>query len=208
MGQNGLTYFEPAYVDELAEIMRWSFEHMQMPEGGSVYLRLSTRTLRQPERERTSAWSKSVLQGGYWRFMPGVECPLVIAYTGAVAPEAEAAFEQIREQCPEAGLLTITSPDRLHTGWVKTVRARRDSGGTVTSHIERMLKPLAHSARIVTVLDGTPETLSWLGAVCGHRCVPLGVDRFGESGDVPSLYRLYGIDVEGIYRAARQALAS
>jgi pyruvate dehydrogenase E1 component len=208
MGQDGLTYFEPAYVDELAEIMRWSFEHMQMPEGGSVYLRLSTRTLRQPERERTSAWSKSVLQGGYWRVMPGVECPLVIAYTGVVAPEAEAAFEQIREQCPEAGLLTITSPDRLHTGWVKTVRARRDSGGTVTSHIERMLKPLAHSARIVTVLDGTPETLSWLGAVCGHRCVPLGVDRFGESGDVPSLYRLYGIDVEGIYRAARQALAS
>ena len=45
MAQAGLSYFEPAFVDELAEIMRWGFEHLQQPDGGSVYLRLSTRSL-------------------------------------------------------------------------------------------------------------------------------------------------------------------
>src|SRR5699024_6441044 len=41
MGQPGLTYFEPAWADELAHLMRWSFQHMQAADGGSVYLRLT-----------------------------------------------------------------------------------------------------------------------------------------------------------------------
>src|SRR5207253_8553916 len=49
MAQPGLTYFEPTFVDELTQIMRWSFDHLQDPAGGSVYLRLSTRVLDQPE---------------------------------------------------------------------------------------------------------------------------------------------------------------
>src|SRR5215204_7794337 len=51
IGQPGLTAFEPAHVDELAEILRWSFEHLQDGDGGSVYLRLSTRPADQPDRE-------------------------------------------------------------------------------------------------------------------------------------------------------------
>ena len=51
MGQPGLTAFEPAYVDELCEILRWSFEHLQAEDGGAVYLRLSTRPLDQPRAD-------------------------------------------------------------------------------------------------------------------------------------------------------------
>ena len=54
MGQPGLTSFEPAYVDELCEILRWSFEHLQDEDGGAVYLRLSTRPLEQPVRALTA----------------------------------------------------------------------------------------------------------------------------------------------------------
>ena len=59
MAQDGLAAFEPAFVDELAVIMRWAFDYMQRDgeapdetparpwlrdrHGGSVYLRLSTR---------------------------------------------------------------------------------------------------------------------------------------------------------------------
>ena len=50
IGQPGLLSYEPAYVDELAVLMRLALEHMQKPKGGSVYLRLSTRSLPQPER--------------------------------------------------------------------------------------------------------------------------------------------------------------
>jgi pyruvate dehydrogenase E1 component len=47
IGQPGLTYFEPAFVDELALMMRWAFEHLQADDGGSVYLRLTTRVIEQ-----------------------------------------------------------------------------------------------------------------------------------------------------------------
>jgi pyruvate dehydrogenase E1 component len=33
----------------------------------------------------------------------------------------------------------------------------------------------------------------------------LGVDRFGQSGDIPDLYRAYGIDTEAILEAAARA---
>ena len=54
---------------------------------------------------------------------------------------------------------------------------------------------------LVTVIDGHPATLSWLGTVNGHGVEALGVDRFGQSGDIPSLYRLYGLDVDAILDA-------
>jgi pyruvate dehydrogenase E1 component len=48
-------------------------------------------------------------------------------------------------------------------------------------------------------------TLSWFGAVAGNPIVPLGVDRFGRSGDIPDLHRAYGIDAEAILDAAARA---
>src|SRR3546814_16567528 len=41
MGQPNLAYFDPAYADELALMMAWAFDHMQRPDGSSVYLLLS-----------------------------------------------------------------------------------------------------------------------------------------------------------------------
>ena len=90
MAQDGLASFEPAFVDELAVIMGWGFRHMQREggEGGSVYLRLSTRTLDQPQRIMTPDLQRDITEGAYWLREPGPNCDLVIAYTGAVAPEA------------------------------------------------------------------------------------------------------------------------
>ena len=68
-----------------------------------------------------------------------------------------------------------------------------------------LLAPLAPSATLVTVLDGHPLTLSWLGSVKGHPVAPLGVDRFGQCGTVPGLYREYGIDADAIVAACSRA---
>jgi pyruvate dehydrogenase E1 component len=59
---------------------------------------------------------------------------------------------------------------------------------------------------IVSVLDGHPATLGWLGAVHGHRVRPLGVEHFGQTGTIAELYRHYGIDANAIIAAA-QAIA-
>ena len=58
------------------------------------------------------------------------------------------------------------------------------------------------TAGIVTVLDGHPATLAWLGAVAGHRVRSLGVEHFGQTGSIPELYRHYGIDANAIVAAA------
>ena len=93
MAQDGLASFEPAFVDELAVIMGWGFGHMQREGGGeegggSVYLRLSTRTLDQVQRIMTPDLQRDITDGAYWLRKPGPNCDLVVAYTGAVAPEA------------------------------------------------------------------------------------------------------------------------
>jgi pyruvate dehydrogenase E1 component len=200
MAQSGLSYFEPAFVDELREIMRWSFDHLQAPDGGSVYLRLSTRSLEQPERPADGAWVQDMLAGAYWRRAPGPQARLAICYAGAVAPEAEAAFEAVREDDPDAGLLAVTSPGRLERAWSAAGAGR---GG---SHVERLLSPLPAAARLVSVIDGPPAALAWLGAVRGHRAAALGVDRFGQSGDIPDLYAAYGLDCAAILDAAAAML--
>ena len=169
--------------------------------GGSVYLRLSTRKVDQPEREIDSALERDILAGGYWMRRPADGTSLAIVYTGGVAPEAIEAHAEIAASNPGAGLLAVTSPDRLYRGWSAAQRTRRTGNPGVTSHMEALLAPLAGGARIVTVIDGHPATLGWLGSVRGHRVVPLGVDRFGQSGSLPDLYREYGIDVEAILEA-------
>jgi pyruvate dehydrogenase E1 component len=205
IAQDRLAFYEPAHVDELGHIMAWAFRHLQAPDGSSVWLRLSTRPLSQPERRLAAAEAEGVIEGAYWRIPPAPGARLAIAYQGPVAAEAEAAHAALTDEVPGLGLLAVTSPDRLHAGWLAAERARRE-GRAVEATIERLLKPLAPDAALVTVLDGHPATLGWLGAVRGMRVQALGVDRFGQTGDIPALYRAYGLDEEAIIDAAAAAL--
>jgi len=202
MAADRLASFEPAYVDELAILLRHALVHMQAPDGSAAWLRLSTRQLEQPSRDLDPA---AVIAGAHWVAPPEPGARIALAYQGAVAPEAEAAFAELQAEVPGAGLLAITSPDRLHAGWIDAARTRR-TGQPAQSHIERILAPLSHDAAIVTVLDGHPAAHSWLGAVRGQRVVPLGPDHFGQSGDLPDLYREYGLDTDAILDACAQAL--
>ena len=198
LAQDGLAAFEPAFVDELAVLMRWGFAHLQDEAGGSVYLRLSTRPLEQPRR-RLDGLADDIVAGGYWLKPPAPGAELAIAYTGAVAQEALAAHEMLLEDIPGAGLLAVTSADRLHADWLAGLR------GGETSAVARLLAPLAEDAALVTLIDGHPAALSWLGAVARHRVYPLGVEHFGQSGDIPDLYRVYGLDADAILDAAARA---
>ena len=203
MAADRLASFEPAHVDELAILLRHAFAHMQAPDGSAVWLRLSTRQLAQPSRALDA---DAVIAGGHWVVEPKAGARIAIGYQGPVAPEAEAAFAELRQEEPGAGLLAITSPDRLHAGWLGALRARRAGERGAASHVERLLTPLAPDATLVTILDGHPATHSWLGGVRGQRVIPLGPDRFGQSGDIPDLYREYEIDTDAVLDACAQAL--
>jgi pyruvate dehydrogenase E1 component len=218
LAQDGLCAFEPAFVDELVIIMKWAFAYIQRdgdgdPDernwlrdetGGAVYLRLSTRQIEQPTRAMTPELERAIIDGGYWLREPGPNCTAVIAYTGAVAPEAIEAVGLMGEAWRDIGLLAVTSTDRLNAGWSAAVRARQRGLRHAESHIERLLKGVPSYAAFVTVLDGHPATLSWLGGVYGHRVHPLGVEHFGQTGTVADLYRHFGIDSASIRSAAER----
>jgi pyruvate dehydrogenase E1 component len=220
MAQDGLASFEPAFVDELALILRWAFDYIQRPadaapdalaglrdeSGGSVYLRLSTRGIAQPQRQLAPETARDVIDGAYWMRRPGPNAEVVVAYTGAVAPEALAAVGLIGEDRRDVGLLAITSADRLHAGWTAAQRARENGLPGARSHIERLLADVPQRCGLVTVLDGHPATLAWLGAVQGHRTRALGVEKFGQTGTLADLYHHAGIDAQAI-AAAAQAIA-
>ena len=153
MGQPGIISFEPAYADELAAIMRYGFEYMQDEEaGGSVYLRLSTRPLDQPKRNMGGKMISDILSGGYWRHAPTKTTKHVIIYTGVLAQEASEAYAELGD----TALLAVTSSDRLYNDW-------QDKGDA--AHVFKLLQNIPEGAKIVTVLDGHPASLAWLGSV-------------------------------------------
>lgn len=211
IGQPGLLSYEPAYVDELAVLMRHGLAYMQQADGGSVYLRLSTRSLAQPARTLSPQQEADIVAGGYWYATPEPGAEIAIVAMGAVTPEAIAAHDSVVRDFAGAGLLVLTSPDRLHGDWLAAQRKRGRTVGRLEpadgAAVERLLAPLSRDARLVTVMDGHPLALSWLGSVRGQRVVPLGIESFGQSGDIPDLYRAYRIDTAAIIDAVARAIA-
>jgi pyruvate dehydrogenase E1 component len=208
LGQPGLRHYEPAFADELALLMEEAFRLMQSEDGESVYLRLTTRTVRQVERADDS-WKAGAIAGGYWLRAPEPGAEAAIVYCGALAPEALAAWEALNGDLPGLGLLAVTSPDLLHRGWSARAAGRWTGQGTAPlapspSHVETLLAALAPGAGLVTLLDGAPAALSWLGGVRGQRVSPLGVDRFGQTGTLDDLYRAYRLDVDAIVEGAAE----
>ncbi len=206
MAQPGLTTYEPAFADELAVILHRAFERIVEPNGGSTYLRLSTRTIDQPQREMSGAFAKEILDGAYWLKAPDEGAEMVLAFSGALAPEALKAWDTLREDIPGIGLLNVTSGDRLHAEWTRSGRAVWTGEGVSESHVENLLRPLAPDSVILTLTDGAPHALSWLGGVRGHRVAALGVERFGQSGELEDLYREYRLDEFAVLDAAATIL--
>jgi pyruvate dehydrogenase E1 component len=206
MAQPGLTSYEPAYADELAIVLRWAFEHIQdEAHGGSVYLRLSTRGIDQLTRTPDAALARDIIAGGYWLAQPSSSTRVVLAYQGAVAPEVIAAAGLMAEDRHGVGVLALTSADRLYTEWRRGGKHRQQGRLAPPSHIETLLAGVPRDAVIVTVIDGYPAALSWLGGVAGHRVESLGVDAFGQTGTIADLYRHFGFDAESIMRAVEAA---
>lgn len=212
MSQDGLASFEPAFADELAVIMEWALDYLQRDgegdpdertwlrdeNGGSVYLRLTTKPLDQPGKRADDAFRQGAIDGAYWMRKPGPNCSVVIAYQGAVADEAIAAAGLMGEHRRDIGVLAVTSADRLNAGWTAAQRMRARGHTHAQSHIETLLEPLPSNCKIVTVIDGHPATLAWLGSVAGHMTIPHGVEHFGQTGTIGDLMRHFRLDRHAI----------
>jgi pyruvate dehydrogenase E1 component len=216
-----LQMFEPCFAREtewcLLDGLRQCLDRDQ---GTSTYLRLSTRAIdQQPfetvlDRVGESELRRQILLGGYRLLEPDASLEsaprVVLAAAGPILPEVLLAAAELADEGIAATVLNITSADRLYASW----QASRLSGiraAAVPSsigHLETtLLLPLERAAPLVTVLDGASHALAFLGAVFGQRTVPLGMDRFGQSGARDALYNYAGIDAGHIVNAALIALS-
>ncbi|MEV3873192.1 hypothetical protein, partial [Streptomyces sp. NPDC049906] len=62
--------------------------------------------------------------------------------------------------------------------------------------------PTDRATPLVTVLDGHPHTLAFLGTINNTPLTTLGVTHFGQSGTIQDVYRHHHIDTDSIVTAA------
>jgi pyruvate dehydrogenase E1 component len=201
------TSWEPAFGQDLEWALLDALSQLGHAGGRSAYFRLSTRPIDQalaavppegPERERRRRQS---LAGGYPLRVADEPPAVTIVAAGVMVPEALAAADELTEAGHPADVVCLTSPGLVFDA----LRARSGLSDVADGVLDDLL-PAGRAAPMVTVLDGHPHTLSFLGSV---RCVPvtcLGVDDFGQSGDVGDLYRHFGIDAATIVGAALDLL--
>ncbi|WP_417318791.1 1-deoxy-D-xylulose-5-phosphate synthase N-terminal domain-containing protein [Emcibacter sp.] len=199
--QPNLTSVEPAYGDELAVLMEWAFDYLQQDDGSSVYFRLSSRKIEQLPRTLSEGDRADLVKGGYWLRRPTPATTRAIVYAGAIAPEVMRAVQELLADNRDIAVLAITSSDRLYRDWSEARRRGALEKKPGTSHVDGLLSQLARDVEIVTVCDAHPLNLSWIGCIRGNPVVPLGVEGFGQCGDLPDLYEYFRLDSAAIVAA-------
>jgi pyruvate dehydrogenase E1 component len=191
--------WEPAFGQDLEWALLDALSRLGRPDGTSAYFRLTTRPIDQalaavPEEGAAREERRlQALAGGYVLRRAAGPPRVTLVGVGAVMPEVLAAADELGD----VDVVCLTSPDLVF----RALQARQgllDGSAAVLDE----LFGADRAAPIVTVLDGHPHTLSFLAAVRGVPIACLGVQDFGQSGDVEDLYRYFGIDAETIVGAA------
>jgi pyruvate dehydrogenase E1 component len=213
----GLHYAEPGYATEVDWLLCDAVDQLSAPDGASTYLRLSTRPIDQEpfgaalERYGEDVLRRHVLAGGY-RLRdapPDGRDGVTIVTTGAMAPEALAAADELDAEGVAATVVHLTSPDRCYASWREGYAASMRAAAVIRrpSQLHRIV-PVAERRRpVVSVQDAASHSLAWVGSALGTKQYALGVDRFGESGTIADLHDATGISAGYIVNAALIAVS-
>ncbi|HEX5980335.1 MAG TPA: hypothetical protein VFY52_04520, partial [Thermoleophilaceae bacterium] len=199
IGLPGCTAWEPAFGQDLEWTLLHALSRLGQPGGESAYFRLSTRPVEQvlAGEDASDERRRSVLAGGYPIRRAEGRPRVALAGMGAVMPEVIEAADVLGDG---VDVLCITSADLLF----RALRARAGFGEHQADILDELL-PADRAAPLVTVLDGDPHALAFLAAVNATPLTPLGVTRFGQSGDLAEVYEHHEIDAETIVGAALDA---
>ncbi|MGN6577456.1 MAG: transketolase-like TK C-terminal-containing protein [Nocardioides sp.] len=203
--QPGCVAWEPAFAQDLEWTMLHAMSKVGVEGGTSAYFRLSTRPIdpglaRLPQQpELLERRRRQALAGGYRITERDLSIEQVtLVGMGAIIPEVLEAAEILNQRGIVAGVICLTSADLLFRSLQQ--RGRRDAG--TGGDILGELFPAGYPAPLVTVLDGHPHTLSFLGAARGDRIRCLGVTEFGQSSSLTDAYALHYVDPGSIADAA------
>jgi pyruvate dehydrogenase E1 component len=199
--QPGCTTWEPAFALDTEWCLLAAMGRLGKPDGSSAYLRLSTRPIDQlladvpADPAARELRRRQVVAGGY-RMRHGSGSVATVAAMGALVPEALAAERRLADLGIEVDVVCVTSADLLF----RAMQSRRGAD-PAENWILGQLFPDDGPTPLVTVLDGHPHTLAFLGSVTCGPSAHLGVSSFGQSGDLESVYAHHGIDTDSIVRA-------
>ena len=213
-----LAFYEPCFGQELEWIMLAALEDIRLRRQ-ATYLRLTSKRVDQGlldvpsdphARERLR---RQVLEGAYRLvdrsaepdYQPGVNVVHLLA-CGAMVPEAVEASHRLLEEGVMANVINVTGPGPLYRRFQESVRAAIAGDRRGSSFMVDVVPQHERGAPVVTVVDGHPHSLAWVGSALNTRTLPLGVTDFGQSGSRPELYREYQIDVDSIMAACFGAL--
>ena len=204
--QPGCTTYEPAFALDVEWTLLASLARLGRPDGTSAYLRLSTRPVDQslaavPADPAARARRRRQVVAGAYPLRAGEQPQVTIAAMGAMVPEALAAAERLESLGTAVDVVVVTSPGLLFDA----VQARAGHGSADTWILDAAF-PARRAAPLVTLLDGHPHTLAFLAGINQVRATHLGVTRFGQSGDLDSVYRHHGIDTDSVVATALDLL--
>ena len=213
-----LDFYEPCFGQELEWVMLGALERIRRRER-STYLRLTSKRVDQelfPSPEDPDARERlrrQVLAGAYrlvdMREEPGYDPranAVHIFTSGAMVPEAVRASRGLLAEGVMANVINVTGPGPLYRRFQELVRSAMRAQEGPSSFMADVIPGDDRKAPIVTVVDGHPHSLAWLGGALNTRVLPLGVTDFGQSGTPGELYEEHGIDPESIMAACFGAL--
>ena len=218
IGMPEVSYYEPCFAQELEWIMLAGLEQIRRRECSS-YLRLTTRRIDQslfrlPEDVGLQEHlRRQVLTGAYRLrdlrgeagYRPGDNVVHIMA-SGAVVPEALEASQLLQKEGVFANVVNVTSADLLFRRYQESVYALMGAHGDGTTFLADVIPQEERVVPIVTVIDGHPHALAWIGSALGTKVFPLGVSQFGQSGTMSDLYREYQMDAGSIAAASFELL--
>lgn len=200
--QPGCLSYEPAFVLDAEWTILAALAQLGRPDGCSAYIRLSTRPIDQslaavPSDAAARTRRLRQVVGGAYPLTRHENPVVTICAMGAVVPEALEAAARLDSMGFGADVVCVTSAGLLF----RELQARRGLADG-DEWILQSVFPTGRARPMVTVVDGHPHTLSFLSAINGVPSANLGVSGFGQSGDLASLYRHYGLDANAIIGAS------
>lgn len=227
----GVVLIEPAYGQALDWLFCDAVAHVAgskvdttpdlRPNELAFYFRLTTRSIDQSPfanaRERLGeATLRSQVLAGAYRLVDGrvalaksedFHAPTVhLVGCGAVMPEVLEAAAELANEGVIAHVVDVTSPGRLYGSWQRTLKQGIRTANTPS--FPGAMRPIfTERAPIVSIHDGSSHALAWLGSALGAPQVAMGVDSFGQSGNIPDLYKIHDLDSGSIVNGALAALS-
>ena len=212
----GLGYCEPAFATETQWLVCDALDRLTATGGESTYIRLSPQPVDQEpfasilDRMGERPLRDLVVAGGYRLIEPAPAGGpgVVIVATGSAVAEAVAASDVLEDEGVAATVINLTAPGRVHRSWrdglTDSVGRGRASGHA--GRLERLLTPAERDLPVVTAHDAASSALGWIGSALGSHQIPLGADRFAQSGRPADLRGLVGISRDHIVNAALVAI--